>query len=93
MSTCKDCLHYEVCKELRYGDISNCNSDGCGGLFKPQADYVEVVRCGDCKHCELIYPIKAKSKEPEPLYYCCSLECPTKPTDFCSYGERKIENA
>lgn len=44
MATCKDCLHFEVCQELRYGDISNCNSDYCGGIFKPKADVVEVIR-------------------------------------------------
>jgi hypothetical protein len=40
--TCKDCVHYDVCKELRYGDITNCDCSGCGGLFKNKADFVEV---------------------------------------------------
>ena len=50
---------------------------------------VEVVRCKKCKECEIVYPIKAICEEPEPLYYCNLLQAPTKPTDFCSYGERK----
>ena len=50
---------------------------------------VEVCRCKDCKHCEIFYPKKAIGEESEIVYYCTALEYPTKPTDFCSYGERK----
>lgn len=71
-----------------------------GGMpsFSDIADYLLAndvllpVRCKDCKNCELIYPIKAKSEEPKPLYYCSSLDALTKPTDFCSYGELKELN-
>lgn len=42
MSSCKDCVHYEVCKVLRYGDITNCDSDYCGGYFKPKSRFVEL---------------------------------------------------
>ena len=58
------------------------------GKTKPR-DMVEVVRCKDCKYCETLYPIKAIGKEPEALYYCIAVETPIKPTDFCSYGERR----
>ena len=56
---------------------------------QPTADVVEVVRCKDCKHCEIWYPRKAKGEEPEIFHYCNALEYPTKPTDFCSCGELK----
>ncbi len=56
---------------------------------KRAKDVVEVVRCKDCRHCEMIYPIKDFGKEAKPLYYCNVLDSPTKTTEFCSYGERK----
>lgn len=37
---------------------------------------VEVVRCCECKECEIIYPIKAICEEPEPrsiIVICCKL--------------------
>ncbi len=49
----------------------------------PTADVVEVVRCKDC-----IYYEDGKGYVP----YCCNVENmfeQMKPTDFCSYGERK----
>lgn len=48
--TCRDCIHYDVCKELRHGDISDCNTEDCGGFFKSKDNFVEVVRCNDCKY-------------------------------------------
>ena len=86
MSTCKDCLHFEVCKELRYGDISNCNSDDCGGFFKPKADYVEVVRCEKCLYkddCarQMVHTTRDYVLEQNISTY--------NKVDFCSYGERK----
>ena len=48
-------------------------------------DFVEVVRCKDCKHYEI-----GKSYSP----YCNNVKNlfeEMKPTDFCSYGERKTE--
>ena len=45
MAICKECLHYEVCKHNAIYDkdsIVSCDQ------FKPQADYVEVVRCKYC---------------------------------------------
>jgi len=52
-------------------------------MGQPTADVVEVVRCKDCKHYEI-----GKSYTP----YCnnvMNLFEEMKPTDFCSYGERK----
>jgi hypothetical protein len=83
--TCKDCIHYEVCEDLRYGDISNCNVKDCGGFFKNKADFVEVIRCKDCKHYD--YGRCSKISYIMDGYYQGSFEV-KKPTDFCSYGER-----
>ena len=54
----------------------------------PAADVVEVVRCKDCKHYSFAQSINR---------YECNIfngayefiGYPTKPNDFCSYGERK----
>ena len=37
-TTCKDCIHFDVCQDIRYGDISDCPSDRCGGFFESKAD-------------------------------------------------------
>ena len=39
--TCKDCIYYD---ELRFGDITNCDCENCGGFFKDKSKYKEVVR-------------------------------------------------
>ena len=46
--TCNDCIHYDVCQDLRYGDITDCDSKDCGGFFKNKADYAEVKH-GECR--------------------------------------------
>lgn len=55
----------------------------------PRADVVEVVRCKDCKHCEVIYPFKHIGMEAVERLYCKSDHKSRMATDFCSYGERK----
>lgn len=48
--TCKDCVHYEACKDMYDG--YSCNFDDCNfapdcidvGLFKNKADFVEAKR-------------------------------------------------
>ena len=56
---------------------------------QPTIDAVPVVRCKDCKYYVSYWDEKEKF---------CDIFCdgheepyPTKPTDFCSYGERKEE--
>lgn len=56
---------------------------------KNKADVVEVVRCKDCKHCELRYPAKAIGEEAIEGYYCYPNQRYVKSTDFCNYGERR----
>ena len=47
----------------------------------PTADVVEVVRCKDCKFQKLM--------DDGITYACLKQTAYRKPTDFCSYGERK----
>lgn len=42
----------------------------------PTIDALEVVRCKDCKHFDVSYPM------------CCRYEETVKPDDYCSYGEK-----
>ena len=55
----------------------------------PSVDAVEVVRCKDCKHGELNCNLQKKE------YVVCELDeyLVWLPNGFCSYGERKEDNA
>ena len=78
MATCNDCIYYPVCNYKMRCD-----------LFKDKTNFVEVVRCKDCKYFEVYYPIKEKDKEPIEAHYCKLYNSDRKQIDFCSYGERK----
>lgn len=97
MKTCSDCLYYEVCQN-RYSWLDqedNTKYITCE-KFKNKADFVEVVRCKDCKHSR---PID-RNKSPEKYFRddCIVCTCEDvvgdeymiyRTTHFCSYGERK----
>ena len=51
----------------------------------PSADAVEVVKCKDCSYCD---PENKHCDHPMGT----SLPIPRKDNDFCSYGERKIDD-
>lgn len=52
----------------------------------PAADVVDVVRCKDCKHCVVReYDIIDELE-------CEFFDVFTDPLDYCSRGERKVEN-
>ena len=74
--TCYECMHINVCKAYEPEDADCiCNQ------FKNKADFVEVVRCVDCKHlCRVhscVYRVDGIGYKN------------VSPDDFCSYGERK----
>ena len=78
--TCETCIHSRVCK---YADESTISCS----QFQNKADFVNVVRCKDCKYCEHI----RFRFEPD-LYFCnnaASNKAVVKPNDYCSRGERK----
>ena len=86
MATCKDCLHYEVCKridyELEYHNKSIKEAEEelpikCR-FFKNKTDVVPVVRCKDCTEWD--------KDECE-----CSHWYGFKENVFCSYGNRKAK--
>ena len=53
-------------------------------------DFVEVVRCKDCKHCEQSYLYKEKGKESKLEYTCCAFGN-VSPDFYCGIGERREE--
>jgi hypothetical protein len=90
MSICKDCFHSYVCEQ--FNEHRECGNKKChfyNNHFVSTTDVVKVVRCRDCKSCDIYYPKKAKGEEPEIAYYCNLLEYPTEPTHYCGYGELK----
>ena len=89
MTTCKDCLHYEVCEcedcLIRVTEWVDKVEDYCG-CFKPKADVVEVVRCKDCEKLKVCknyqYCTEHSDGWGDNLVY-------VEDDDFCSFGIRK----
>ena len=83
MSTCKDCLHINVCKDYASYDkdsIISCDN------FKNKADYAPVVFCVECKYkddCarQMVHTTRDYVLEQNISTY--------NKVDYCSYGERK----
>ena len=90
--TCKNCLHEDLCMDKfkkQYPSYANKNItvDDCNH-FKNKADFVEVVRCKDCKHWWKINRLCIHPKCCEGLVAITEAQ----PNHFCSYGERKDVN-
>lgn len=54
----------------------------------PAADVVEVVRCGECRHCSIDY----YSDGNEPTYVCLLEDMGTNKDFYCANGERVSED-
>lgn len=86
-----DALREEHCKRCSDDIIEGCKTDPvCAFLLwvndAPTVDAVEVVRCCECnKSGVLEHNGKMFCKEPMGCLGCV----PTKPDNFCSYGERR----
>lgn len=52
-------------------------------------DFVEVVRCKNCRYCETRYPSKTINEEPKEVHSCQVHWHMVLPDGYCSYGERK----
>lgn len=83
--TCKDCIHYEVC-QYHITEETDMTIDECG-KFKNKSDFVEVVRCKDCKHYHSYLTIGGFFRR-ECVF---DEECVTLVHEmhFCSCGERR----
>ena len=83
---CNLCAFYDECNPR--GLNGKGSHRYCWQLMRfPTADVVEVVRCKDC-----IYFQDNNSGYPHNECKWCKDETPNA-DDFCSYGERKDENA
>lgn len=58
-------------------------------LEAPAVDAVEVVRCKECKVFGDISPYTGAKFD---FKYCTKFGNATKETDFCSYGERRVDD-
>ena len=72
MATCYNCIHTYPCKQDRFFGLDEVENK-CA-YFKNKADFVEVVRCGNCLN-------RIKGTYPK-----CQGR---KPDEFCSNGIRK----
>lgn len=100
MAECKECLYYEVCADFRRNicetdqkrfEEYRINYNGICDNFKNKADFVEVVRCRDCKHKVNYIGRVMCSKNAYILYGAwCGLTA-TEENHFCSYGEKRSE--
>lgn len=84
--TCKDCIYRAMCykhEHYAYGD--EYDEKPCE-MFKNKADFVEVIRCRNCNHCEIVI-----DQFDNDWYFCKKTmnNAEVKPDDFCRYGERK----
>ncbi len=84
--TCHDCIHKYSCKYDRFFGVDEVENK-CN-YFKNKADFVEVVRCKDCKY---LYCFSAIDRQ----FYCKHFPKGlqginiVEENPFCSYGERK----
>ena len=96
--TCKDCIHGEMCAnrnkmvqidEHTWDEYEQTdNVEKLCKHFKNKTDFVEVIRCKDCK-CYKEY-LHHNTKEPTGWGKCTKIEMDIDlaSNDFCSYGER-----
>lgn len=75
MATCKDCLHKCYTEDLTTQETCN--------FFLNKAEYVPVVRCGECKYFHNLTCKIRKGSWGEQLKVGF--------TDFCSDGERRAD--
>lgn len=81
MSTCKECLHYDLCEALEMNGLSKVHPSQCG-FYKLAADVVPVVRCKDCEHGQFMPSCS--------MYLCrCTGGKLRYADNYCNYGERR----
>ena len=84
-NTCYDCIHLATCYKIEHFGRDLETNTPCREFICVN-DRVEVVRCKEC-----IY----RGQEECAMFYRC--DCGEQHTwetdnDFCSYGERRIDN-
>ena len=78
---CRYCIHEELCNyedEQSGSGVSPYFPNNKCRWFKSKADFVEIIRCKDCKYYCRPYPSCHRTAHP----------FITTKNDYCSYGER-----
>ena len=95
---CKNCVHHNVCLTFSGGIVREVimgnKADKQCGLFKNKEDFVEVVRCKDCKHKVLTESNRVMCSRNAQKMSCFAEWyglTATNDNNYCSYGERKEE--
>ena len=96
MAFCENCIHYDICRfdsELIPEQVTFFPHNEDCSSFISKADVVEV-RCKDCKYYVFheYYGMHLCENHDAPFYK-VEFSVAMKPTDFCSYGERRETNA
>ena len=80
MYNCERCIHEELCDQPGRQLWGHLTKETDCSDFKDRQNYVEVVRCKDCKrYC------KSAIGSDDCLLLCVDV----KPDDYCSHGERR----
>ena len=88
---CGDCIYYPICGQWVEESETFPEIEGGCKVFKSKADFVEVVKCAECKHLEIINkaPIYAKCMKHGIVF---ELWQEDTRENFCSFGERRKDN-
>lgn len=87
---CGDCIYYPICGQWVEESETFPEIEGGCKVFKSKSDFVEVVRCRDCKYCES----HICGFVGEKLLSCSYLPeaYAVEQNHFCGYGERRKDN-
>lgn len=93
--TCEDCLHNGVCylQEVTNDIEEQLKEFGCEN-YKCKEDFVEVVRCKDCKYrgeldCPMYHEELQDCDDGDYVYTDVVAFDHTEDDGFCHYGERE----
>lgn len=83
---CKDCV--SKCEHAGKDREFVCIG-GVSCKVEEAEDKVSVIRCKDCKYCEILAPVKEVGKEAVVGYKCLLIRTYKKAEGFCDYAERR----
>ena len=83
MRVCNNCIHNDFCNVDGYIDADECT------FYQNKADFVEVVRCENCKHGDV--SVFEKTKDGQERVGCfCNITEKVQTLDwYCPVGEPK----
>ena len=79
---CKDCIHFEVCG---FTSITGKTMEKDCKQFKNKADFVEIVRCKDCKS----HSCEQEPEHGKTTHLCSVLNAEVFKDFYCYHGTPK----